>query len=183
MFLCKRQLRSKSVPTVSTVSGLVRHLLIAILVCLSAGNKGLADAPVTVEFFAARQRFSSFPLALHLQAGLAHDAATDAAGEGRFLKAAAYIESLCVGNLTSSADKLCVDAFLFAGMNESHKYTPRVHADLVEGRITARRHPGAFVNVKRIDGMPNIKMLTEYVETVLASKYQEVEQRKIPSCL
>lgn len=162
-------------------------------------SKGPADAPVTLEFFAdlmspvslpaisvvdemlrrypsaLRLQFRNFPLAFHPQAGLAHEAAMGAARQGHFWEFATYImghqESLREQDLIAYAGKLGLDETKFAGMIEDRKYTPRVEADLVEGLNRGiRGSPVVFVNGRRIDGVPSLQMLTEYVDAALAVK-------------
>lgn len=162
-------------------------------------SKGPANAPVTLEFFAdltspvslpamallnqmmgqypnaIRLQFRNFPLAFHPQAALAHEAAMDAAREGHFWDVATYIlghqDSLREQDLIAYAGRLGMDETKFASMIDQRKYTPRVQADLTDGLNRGiRGSPVIFVNDKRIDGVPSLKVLTEYVEAELTSK-------------
>jgi protein-disulfide isomerase len=162
-------------------------------------SKGPADAPVTVEFFAdlespisqsanhvlddmlahfpstVRVQFRNFPLAFHPQAALAHDAAMAAARQGHFWEVANYIldhqDSLREQDLIAYAGRLGIDETKFAAMVQSREYAPRVDADLADGlRRGVRGSPVIFVNGRRIDGVPSIQILTDYVEAELAAK-------------
>jgi protein-disulfide isomerase len=162
-------------------------------------NKGPVDAPVTLEFFAdlqspvtrpaievldqalrkypstVRLQFRNFPLSFHPQAALAHEAAMTAARQGRFWEFATYIldhqDSLREQDLIAYAGSLGLDEVKFAEMIQQHRYAPRVDADLVAGlKRGIRGSPVVFVNGRRIDGVPSLQMLTEYVEAELAAQ-------------
>ncbi|HEX3743970.1 MAG TPA: DsbA family protein [Bryobacteraceae bacterium] len=162
-------------------------------------SRGPADAPVTVEFYAdlvspvtrpaaavidqlmarypsdIRLQFRNFPLAFHPQAGLAHEAAMDAAREGRFWQFADFIlehqDSIGEADLVSFAGHIGLDQTVFAERLRQRRYTGRVEADLEEGTHRGLRgSPVIFVNTRRIDGVPSLETLTEYVEAELAAK-------------
>jgi protein-disulfide isomerase len=162
-------------------------------------SKGPADAPVTIEFFAdlespvtrpaaailgellahypgaVRLQFRNFPLAFHPQAGMAHEAAMDAAHEGHFWEFANFIlehqDAVGEPDLVAYAGRLGMDQTKFAKTLRQRRYTGRVDADLEEGsRRGLRGSPVIFVNGRRIDGVPSIQTLTEYVEAELAAK-------------
>lgn len=162
-------------------------------------NKGSADAPVTLEFFAdlqspvtrpaiavleqalrkypatVRLQFRNFPLSFHPQAALAHEAAMTAARQGRFWEFATYIldhqDSLREQDLIAYAGLLGLDQVKFAETIQQHRYAPRVEADLIAGlKRGVRGSPVVFVNGRRIDGVPSLQMLTEYVEAELAAQ-------------
>jgi protein-disulfide isomerase len=162
-------------------------------------SKGPTDAPVTLEFFAdltspvslpamsvldqamrkypsaVRLQFRNFPLAFHPQAVVAHEAAMDAAVEGHFWDVAQYIldhqDSLREQDLIAYAGKLGLDQNKFAQTMEQRKYTPRVDADVSDGMMRGiRGSPVIFVNERRIDGVPSLETLTQYVESELAAK-------------
>ncbi|HXJ44873.1 MAG TPA: DsbA family protein, partial [Bryobacteraceae bacterium] len=161
--------------------------------------RGPAGAPVTLEFFAdlespvsrpamsvldelqqrypstVRLQFRNFPLAFHPQAPLAHEAAMAAAKDGHFWEFANYIldhqDSLREQDLIAYAGRLGLEETKFAEIIRQHRYSPRVDADLAEGaKRGIRGSPVIFVNAKRIDGVPSMKTLTEYVETELAKR-------------
>jgi protein-disulfide isomerase len=161
--------------------------------------KGPADAPVTLEFFAdlqspvslpalemldqlashyrsaVRVQFRNFPLAFHPHAGMAHAAAMAAARNGRFWEFAGFLlghqESLREQDLIGYAAKLGIDEAQFAGMVHDRRYAPRVDADREAGlKRGLRGSPVIFVNNRRIDGVPSLQTLTEYVEAELAKK-------------
>lgn len=169
-------------------------------------SKGPANAPVTIEFFAdlespvsrsanyvleelitkhpdsIRLQFRNYPLAFHPQAGLAHDAAMTAAHEGHFWPMANYIfdhqESAREPDLIAYARRLGMDQAKFAETIHSHRYTPRVDADLADGfQRGVRGSPVIFVNGKRIDGVPSLKELTAYVDAALAAKSETNKQQ------
>lgn len=163
----------------------------------AAMSKGPAAAPVTVEFFAdlespvsrsanyvleelltkypstVRVQFRNFPLSFHAQAALVHDAAMTAARDGHFWQVANYVfdhqESVREPDLIALAGRLGMDQAKFAATIAKRKYTPRVDADVAEGfQRGIRGSPVIFVNGRRIDGVPSLKTLTEYVEAALA---------------
>jgi protein-disulfide isomerase len=162
-------------------------------------SQGPAKAPVTVELFAdltspvtlpamavidalmeqrpsaIRLQFRNFPLAFHPHAGLAHEAAMNAALHGRFWEMAAYAlqhqESLREQDLLTYAARLGLDEAGFADALQQRRYTPRVEADVTEGLGRGiRGSPVIFVNGRRIDGVPSLETLREYVDTELAAK-------------
>ena len=162
-------------------------------------SKGPARAPITIEFFAdlespvtipaavlldelmarypsnVRVQFRNFPLAFHPQAVMTHSAAMAAAREGHFWEFEAYIldhqESLREQDLIAYAGKLGMDEAKFAGMVQDRRYRPRVDADVADGfRRGIRGSPVILVNEKRIDGVPSLQRLTEYVESELAAR-------------
>jgi protein-disulfide isomerase len=171
-------------------------------------SKGPAGAPVTIEFFAdlespvsrsadyvleelmaqypgaVRLQFRNYPLSFHPQAGLVHDAAMTAAREGHFWEMANYVfdhqESVREQDLIAYAGRLGMDQVKFAETVHSHRYTARVDADLADGfQRGVRGSPVIFVNGKRIDGVPSLQTLTEYVEAALsAEKARAVEEQR-----
>lgn len=162
-------------------------------------SRGPEHAPVTVEFFAdlespvsrsasyvldeltakypvaIRLQFRNFPLAFHPQAAMAHEAAMLAAKQGHFWEIANYIfdhqDGLREQDLIAYAGSLGLDQVKFAEALRQKNYSPRVDADREDGaRRGVRGSPVIFVNAKRIDGVPSLRMLTDYVEAELASK-------------
>jgi len=162
-------------------------------------SRGATGAPVTLEFFAdlespvsipaihvldelvalypetVRLQFRNFPLAFHPKAALAHEAAMTAARSGHFWEFATYIldhqDSVGEQDLIVYAGRLGLDEVKFAETIRQHKYAAKVDADLSEGfRRGIRGSPVVFVNSKRIDGVPGLQKLTEYVEAELAAK-------------
>jgi protein-disulfide isomerase len=162
-------------------------------------SEGAPDAKVTLEFFAdlespvsrpalaaleqildryptkLRLQFRNFPLTFHPQAPLAHEAAMTGATVGHFWDFARYLldhqDSLREQDLISYAGRLGLDETQFADAMRNHRYAPRVDADLVQGQERGLRgSPVVFVNQKRIDGVPDLQKLTEYVEAELAAK-------------
>jgi protein-disulfide isomerase len=159
-------------------------------------SRGPANAPVTIELFAdlqspvsgpaaaavndvmtrypsqVRLQFRNFPLAFHPQAALAHEAAVTAARGGRFWEFVAYAldhqDGLREQDLIALAGRLGLDADAFAATIRSHRYAPRVQADVAAGaRKGIRGSPVILVNGRRIDGVPSVNTLIEYVETAL----------------
>lgn len=162
-------------------------------------SKGPANSPVVIEFFAdlqspvsrpassvldqlmarypanVRLQFRNFPLAFHPQAGLAHDAAMAAAREGHFWEMEAYLlehqDSLREQDLIAYAGKIGIGETKFAETIQQHRYAPRVEADVMDGlKRGLRGSPVIFVNGRRIDGVPGLPSLIEYVEADLAKK-------------
>jgi protein-disulfide isomerase len=163
-------------------------------------SRGPAGAPVTLEFFAdlespvsrsamsvldavmqrypsaVRLQFRNFPLAFHPQAPLAHEAAMAAARGGHFWDFTTYIldhqdSAVREQDLIAYAGQLGLDEGRFAAMIQEHRYASRVDADVSEGfKRGIRGSPVIFVNSRRIDGVPSLKTLTEYVEAELAAK-------------
>jgi protein-disulfide isomerase len=161
-------------------------------------SKGAADAKVTLEFFAdlespvsrpavavleevlrrypdsVRIQFRNFPLVFHRQAELAHEAAMIGARDGHFWDFATYLldhqDSLREQELIAYAGRLGIDQSQFADAMRQHRYAARVDADLIQGQERGLRgSPVIFVNDKRIDGVPGLQKITEYVEAELAA--------------
>jgi protein-disulfide isomerase len=170
-------------------------------------SRGPAGAPVTLEFFAdlespvsrlavpvveevlrrypasVRLQFRNFPLAFHPQAPLAHEAAMDAARQGHFWEFATYIldhqDSLREQDLIAYAGSLGLDETKFAERIRQHRYAARVDADVADGfNRGIRGSPVIFVNDKRIDGVPSLQALTEYVEAALAPKPESLSRKE-----
>lgn len=162
-------------------------------------SRGDAQAAVTVEFFAdlqspvsrpamaaldlimqqyptrVRLQFRNFPLAFHADAAMAHDAAMMAAKQGRFWEFATYLlghqDSLREQDLIAYAGRLGLDEAAFAAAIQERRYRARVEADVMDGLNRGiRGSPVIFVNERRIDGVPSLGMLTEYVEAALMAK-------------
>jgi protein-disulfide isomerase len=165
----------------------------------SVMSKGPADAPVTLELFVdlqspvsqpaiavvhqvmqrypetVRLQFRNFPLSFHPQAALAHEAAMTAARHGRFWEFATFIlghqASLREQDLIAYAGRLGLDATQFAATIRDRRYAPRVDADVTAGLNRGiRGSPVILVNDKRIDGVPSLQTLTEYVEAALTAQ-------------
>ena len=168
---------------------------------------GPAGAPVTLEIFAdlrspvtgraidalknvmkrhpseVRIQFRNFPLAFHPQAALAHEAAVMAARSGRFWEFAGYLmdhpSSLTEHDLIALAGRLGLDEASFAQTLHEHRYAARVDADLQSGlKRGIRGSPAILVNGRRIDGVPSLQTLTEYVDAALAARPQTDHPRK-----
>ncbi len=162
-------------------------------------SKGPAGAPVTIEFYAdlespvtpiashvleqlmasypstVRLQFRNFPLSFHPQAALTHDAAMTAAHEGHFWEMANYVldhqDSVREQDLIAYAGRIGIDQEKFADTIRKRKYTPRVDADVEDAfRRGIRGSPVIFVGTRRIDGVPSLKVLTDFVEAALAAK-------------
>jgi protein-disulfide isomerase len=164
-------------------------------------SSGPADAPVTFELFAdllspvsppaiavldeaarkypskVRIQFRNFPLSFHPQAQLAHEAAMTAASQGRFWEFVSFIldhqESLREQDLIAQAGRLGLDQAKFAETLGQHRYAARVNADIEAGiKRGLRGSPVIFVNGRRIDGVPSLEKLVEYVESEMAAARQ-----------
>src|SRR5262249_46889576 len=121
-----------------------------------------------------RLQFRNFPLAFHPQAALAHEAAMTAAKQGRFWEFASYVldhqESLREQDLVAYAGRLGLDDAAFATALQEHRYAARVEADVQAGaKRGIRGSPVVLVNNKRIDGVPSLKTLTDYVRSELTA--------------
>ena len=170
-------------------------------------SKGPADAPVTLEFFAdlqspvtppalnvldqmlrkypktVRLQFRNFPLSFHPQATLAHEATMIAARYGRFWEFANYVlehqDTLKEQDLIVQAGRLGLDQTGFAESLQQHKYAPRVETDLIAGmKRGLRGSPVVFVNGKRIDGVPSVQLLAEYIEAELTAQMAKQSERR-----
>jgi protein-disulfide isomerase len=159
-------------------------------------SKGPAGAPVTLELFldlqspvsrpaldvvdqllqryptAVRVQFRNFPLAFHPDAPLAHEAAMTAAREGRFWEFTRFVlgrqSSLREQDLIAYAGQLGIDEERFADAIRQHRYAPRVDADVQAGLSRQLRgSPVLILGTERIDGVPTLQKLTEYVEAAL----------------
>ena len=161
-------------------------------------SRGPSGAPVTIELFAdlqspvtrpafavldeaarkypskVRIQFRNFPLSFHPQAALAHEAAMTAATHGRFWEFVGFIlehqAALREQDLIAEAGRLGMDAAKFSDSLGRHRYAPRVEADVAAGHGRGLRgSPVIFVNGKRIDGVPSMEKIVEYVESELAA--------------
>ncbi len=170
-------------------------------------SKGPADAPVTLEFFAdlespvtplalnvldqmlkkypktVRLQFRNFPLSFHPQAALAHEASMIAARYGHFWEFASYIiehqDALKEQDLIAQAGRLGLDQGGFAESLQQHKYAPRVETDLIAGmKKGLRGSPVVFVNGKRIDGVPSVQLLTEFIQAELTAQVAKQSERR-----
>ena len=168
-------------------------------------SRGPMDAQVTLEVFAdlqssvsrlaievldhvigkyplkVRIQFRNFPLAFHPQAHLVHEAAMAAAAQRRFWEFARYIldhqDSIREQDLIWQAGRLGLDEERFAELLIQHRYETKVNADLEEGRKRGiRGSPVVFVNKNRIDGVPSLERLVEYVEAEL-SAHSKIDTR------
>jgi protein-disulfide isomerase len=157
-------------------------------------SRGPADAAITIELFAdlqspvtgralavlnaaiepnasdIRVQFRNFPLAFHPQAALAHEAAMIAARGGRFWEFADYLvahqDAVREQDLIALARRIGLDEKSFAEALTDRRYAPRVEADLEDGaKRGLRGSPVIVINGKRIDGVPSLQTLSEYVAT------------------
>lgn len=160
-------------------------------------SRGPSAAPVVLELFAdlqspvtkptvgivnelmqrypdrLRLQFRNFPLSFHPQAGLAHEAAMTAARDGHFWEFASFVldhqESLREQDLIAHAGRVGLDSVKFAKTLQEHRYAPRVEADIQAGQQRGiRGSPVILLNGKRIDGVPSLPVLVQYVEEALA---------------
>jgi protein-disulfide isomerase len=129
-----------------------------------------------------RIQFRNFPLAFHPQSPLAHEAAMAAASLGHFWELARYIlghqDSLREQDLVAQAGRIGLDQAKFAELLAQHRYAARVEADLDAGEKRGiRGSPVIFVNANRIDGVPAMEKLVEYVESELAAMSKSEARR------
>ena len=90
-------------------------------------------------------------------------------------------ETLREQDLIAYAGTLGMDQKKFAETLEQRRYEPRVDADLAAGfQRGVRGSPVIFVNGRRIDGVPSLQTLTDYVQSELAAKSSK-SARSIPS--
>jgi len=76
-----------------------------------------------------------------------------------------------VQDLITYAGHLGLDEVKFAEMIQQHRYAVRVEADLEAGlRRGIRGSPVIFVNGNRIDGVPSLDKLVEFVESELTAR-------------
>jgi protein-disulfide isomerase len=165
----------------------------------AALSRGPADALVTIELFAdlqspvsrpamavlnavtaryqseVRLQFRNFPLAFHTQAARVHEAAMIAARGGRFWEFAASLldhpDTVREPDLIALAGRVGLDEQAFAGALRDHRYAPRVDADREEAdRRGIHGSPAIVVNGKRIDGVPSLQTLMEYVDTAIVTQ-------------
>jgi len=165
----------------------------------AALSRGPADATVTIELFAdlqsplsrpamaalnavtarypsaVRLQFRNFPLVFHPRAALAHEAAMIAARGSRFWEFAASLldhqDSAGAQDLIALAGRVGLDETAFAAALADHRYAPRVDADVEDaGRRGIRGSPVIVVDGKRIDGVPSLQMLTEYIDAALTAR-------------
>ena len=163
-------------------------------------SQGASDAPVIIELFAdlespispsavrvvdevmarypaeVRLQFRNLPLAFHPGAALAHEAAMTAAKAGRFWDFARGVlarrQPATDRDLIALAGRLGLDEAAFADTLRQHRYAARVDADLDVARTRGvRGSPALFVNGRRIDGVPTLAALTQYVEAELMARH------------
>jgi predicted DsbA family dithiol-disulfide isomerase len=81
--------------------------------------------------------------------------------------------------LVALAGRIGLDETAFARALHEHVYAARVDADLQVGlKKGIRGSPAILVNGRRIDGVPDARTLTEYVEAALSARRQTAELRK-----
>jgi protein-disulfide isomerase len=129
----------------------------------------LSQFPETV-----RVQFRNFPLSFHPMAPVAHEAALGAASSGHFWDFVSYIlahqDTAGEQELIEYAGRLGLAPDQFAAKLRTHRYAARIEADLAEGaKRGLRGSPVIFVNRKRIDGVPSLEALTQYVRSELAA--------------
>ena len=158
----------------------------------TAISRGAPTAPLVLELFAdlaspvtkptmaivnelqqqypdrVRVQFRNFPLSFHPQAELAHEAAMTASRDGRFWDFVAYIldhqDSLREQDLIAFAGQIGLDEQKFAKTLNEHRYAPRVDADIAAGQDRGiHGSPAIVVNGKRIDGVPSLAELSQYI--------------------
>jgi protein-disulfide isomerase len=168
---------------------------------------GPADAPVVIELYAdlrsplsrravdvasdmvarrpsaVRIQFRNFPLAFHPDAALAHEAGMIAARSGRFWDVAGYLldhpAPVTAPDLIALAGRLGLDEPSFAAALREHRYAPRVDADVQSGqRRGIRGSPAIVVDGRRIDGLPTLQALSDYVDAAMAARSQPAQPRK-----
>jgi hypothetical protein len=117
-----------------------------------------------------RLQFRNFPLAFHPQAAPRMKPPSRRAR--RTVRNSSPTRSTtrtdCASRTIALAGRLGLDADAFAATIRSHRYAPRVQADVAAGaRKGIRGSPVILVNGRRIDGVPSVNTLIEYVETAL----------------
>jgi predicted DsbA family dithiol-disulfide isomerase len=122
-----------------------------------------------------RLQFRNSPLAFHPQAALAHEAAMTAARYDRFWELTTFIvsrqDALREQDVIAHAGSLGIDPERFASALREHRYATRVSADVTAavGR-GIRGSPSTVVKGKKIDGVPTLQMLADYVEALRESR-------------
>jgi protein-disulfide isomerase len=160
---------------------------------------GPSDAAVTIELFAdlqsplsrpamtvlnaaaarypsaVRLQFRNFPLAFHPQAALAHEAAMIAARGFHFWEFAASLldrqDSVREPDLIALAGRAGLDEAAFAAALRDHLYAARVDADVEDAtRRGIRGSPAIVIDGKRIDGVPSLQTLMDYIDAALTAR-------------
>jgi predicted DsbA family dithiol-disulfide isomerase len=86
--------------------------------------------------------------------------------------------SLREQDLIALAGRIGLNEAKFAEVLAQHRYAARVNADLEAGaRRGIRGSPVIFVNGNRIDGVPSLEKLVEYVESELAAMRKSEARR------
>ena len=106
-----------------------------------------------------------------------------AARYGNFWEFASYViehqDALKEQDLIAHAGRLGLDQKGFAETLQQHKYAPRVETDLIAGmKRGLRGSPVVFVNGKRIDGVPSVQLLTEYIQAELTAQMAKQSERR-----
>jgi protein-disulfide isomerase len=164
----------------------------------AALSRGPAGAPVTIELFAdlqspvsrpamavltavtarypdVRVQFRNFPLVFHSKAPLVHEAAMIAARHRRFWEYAAAVldhpDAVREPDLIALAGRIGLDERAFTEALRDHRYAPRVDADREEAdRRGIHGSPVFVINGKRIDGVPSLQTLMEYVDVAVVTQ-------------
>ena len=116
--------------------------------------------------------FKHNPLSIHPNAPLAHEAAIEAARQGRFWEMHDVLfanqQRLELPHLIGYAERLGLDVAAFRAALQDRRHRPAVERDLLEGRaLGVTGTPTLFVNGRRHDGVPSLQQLTTFVKAAL----------------
>ena len=161
------------------------------------GRRGPTDAPVSIVVFADFEcvacktlagvleetvnrypdrvalTFRHFPLARHVNAPLAHEAALAAGMQGAFwpMHDALYQDqsALTRPQLVQRANKIGIDVELFRSALETRQFRARVEQDRLEARaLGVQQTPTLFVNGRKIVGAVTLSELQAVVDEELS---------------
>jgi protein-disulfide isomerase len=119
--------------------------------------------------------FKHYPLPIHPRAPLAHEAAVEAARQGRFweMHDAVFADQqrLDRADLIARAGQLGLDTAAFAAALDDRRHQATVLRDAAEARaLGVTGTPTLFVNGQRLVGVPSAPQLIAYIRAVLSGK-------------
>ena len=129
--------------------------------------------------------FRHFPLPIHPDAMLSHEAAIAAAKQGKFWEMSDILfqqqEDFSLERILAYGKKLSLDMSKFQQDLDEHRYRPVAQLDLNEGVARGVRGvPAIFINGRRIDGLPGMATLRAIVEEELSRQADGAGKAAIP---
>lgn len=128
--------------------------------------------------------FKHTPLPIHPRAPLAHEAALEAARQGRFWEMHDMLfadqQHLGKPDLLARAEQLGLDVKAFAAALEDGRHKAAVERDMAEARaLGVTGTPTLFVNGQKLVGVPAAPQLIAYIRTVLTGKSTTNDEARV----